>query len=187
MPTRAGCWLSIVLALWMCGCREANRAELERTRAELEKTRAELAQVQTRQAAIEKQAAAQSYLEELEKLDSLKTKGVLTQEEFDRRKTSILERQPVPQSEVPQARPVASGMDELAKQLRTLAALYSNSTINMQERDAKKTQLIARPLHMVDMKKDLETVHALYNESAITLQERDTLKQKLLDLDTGKK
>ena len=174
-----------MLALLICGCDGASRAELERTRAELELTRAELEKLHARLAANEQRAAAQTYLEELEKLDTLKTKGVLTQEEFDRLKSAILERQPVPTVEKPQA--PASGMDELAKQLRTLASLYTNSTINHQERDAKRTQLIARPLHMTDMKKDLEAVHALYNESAITLQERDTLKQKLLELDTGKK
>ena len=78
-------------------------------------------------------------------------------------------------------------MDDFAKQLRTLASLYTNRTINLQERDAQRTQRIARPLHMTDMKKDLEAVHALYNESAITRPERDTLKQKLLELDAGKK
>ena len=152
---------------------------------ELEKSRAEIAALQARMATISKDAESKSYLEELEKLDSLKTKGVLTQEEFDRRKQAILESQKL--SNVTKPEPPASGMDDLAKQLRTLAALYSNSTINMQERDAKKTQLIARPLHGTDMKKDLETVHALYNESAITMQERDKLKQKLLELDAGTK
>ena len=185
MPNRRGVWLPVVLVLLLCGCGGAGRAELERTRAELELTRAELDKLHARLAANEQQAAAQTYLQELEKLDSLKTKGVLTQEEFDRRKSAILERQPVPTVEKPQA--PASGMDELAKQLRTLASLYTNSTINLQERDAKRTQLIARPLHMTDLKKDLETVHALYNESAITLQERDTLKQKLLELDGAAK
>ena len=168
MPNRLGAWLPVMLALLLCGCGGAGRAELERTRAELELTRAELAKLHTRLAANEQRAAAQTYLEELEKLDSLKTKGVLTQEEFDRRKSAILERQPVPTVEKPQAPAPASGMDELAKQLRTLASLYGNSTINRQERDAKRTQLIARPLHMTDLKQDLETVHALYNESAIT-------------------
>ena len=182
MLNRLGAWLPVLLALLVCG--GVGRAELERTRAELEVTRAELDKLHSRLAASEQRAAAQTYLEELERLDSLKTKGVLTQEEFDRRKSAILERQPVPAVEKPQA--PASGMDELAKQHRTLASLYGNSTINLQERDAKRTQLIARPLHMTDLKKDLETVHALYNESAITLQERDTLKQKLLELDTGK-
>ena len=69
------------------------------------------------------------------------------------------------------------------KLCESLLRVRSRGTINLQERDAKRTQLIARPLHMTDMKQDLETVHALYNESAITQQERDTLKQKLLDLD----
>ena len=185
MQTRCGAWRPVVLALLVCGCDGASRVELEQTRAELEVTRAELDKLHARLAANEQQAAAQTYLQELEKLDSLKTKGVLTQEEFVRRKIAILERQPVPAVEKPQA--PASGMDELTKQLRTLASLYTNSTINLQERDAKKTQLIARPLHMTDLKHDLETVHALYNESAITLQERDTLKQKLLELEGAAK
>ncbi|MBC8115810.1 MAG: SHOCT domain-containing protein, partial [Candidatus Saccharimonas sp.] len=121
----------------------------------------------------------------LEKLDSLKSKGVLTPDEFDRRKQAILDRQQL--SIVVKPDPPPSGMDELARQLRTLASLYGNSTINLQERDAKKVQLIQRPLHVSDMKKDLETVHALYNESAITLPERDTLKQKLLELNSPAK
>ncbi len=185
MTTRVGQWLAPLLLLTMCGCDRANRTELERTRAELDKTRAELATLNARLAKLGQDVESKSYLEELEKLDSLKTKGVLTQEEFDRRKQAILDGQKL--STVIKPEPPASGMDELAGQLRTLAALYSNSTINQQERDAKKAQLIARPLHMTNMKKDLETVQALYSDSTITQQERDTLKQKLLELDTGTK
>jgi multidrug resistance efflux pump len=182
MSTRLPVWWMITAILVTGGCDRANRAELERTRAELDKTRAELSMLNARLAKLGQDVESKSYLEELEKLDSLKTKGVLTEEEFGRRKQAILESQKL--SIVIQPEPPASGMDELAGQLRTLASLYSNSTINQQERDAKKAQLIGRPLHMTNMKKDLETVQDLYNESAITQQERDTLKQKLLELDT---
>lgn len=179
-------WPSLVLGLFICGCGRSDRLELERTRAELEKTRVEMAALNSRVGKLDQDSATKGYLEELEKLDTLRTKGVLTQDEFDRRKQAILDGQKLAIVAKPE-RPAApsSGMDELAKQLRTLASLYANSTINMQERDAKKAQLIQRPLRTTDMKKDLETVQALYGESTITLQERDALKQKLLELNTG--
>ncbi len=183
MIARHCVWLSLVVVLSVSGCGNSDRRELERTRAELEKTRAELANLNSRVAKLDQDHAAQGYLEELEKLDTLKSNGVLTQDEFDRRKQAILDRQPL--SIVAKPEPPPSGMDDLAKQLRTLASLYSQSTINLQERDAKRTQLIQRPLHTADMKKDLETVQALYNESTITLSERDTLKKKLLELDSA--
>lgn len=185
MVVRLRVWPSLILALFVCGCGHSDRLELERTRAELEMTRAELVAQHARAAKLDQESTAKSYLEELETLDTLKTKGILSSEEFDAKKKAILEQQ-LPASTVKPEPPV-SGMDELAQQLRILASLYTNSTITLQERDAKKTQLIQRPLHVSDMKKDLETVLALYNESAITLQERDTLKQKLLELDTGPK
>lgn len=185
MPRLLHVWPSIVLMLFMCGCGLSDRQELERTRAELNKTHAELAALQDRVAKLDQDAAAKGYLDELEKLDTLTTKGVLTPEEFERQKRAILERQQ--SSVVAKPVPPASGMDELAKQIRDLQSLYSNNAINLPDRDAKKTQLIKRPLQSTDMKKDLETVQALYNESAITLPERDTLRQKLLELDTGTK
>lgn len=180
------CRLCLVAALLMvvCGCNQSERVELGRTRAELDKTRVELVQLQARLLEIEKQAAAHTYLEELEKLETLKTRGVLTQEEFDVRKRVILERQSV--SIVSRAEGPKTGMDELAKQLRTLASLYGNGTITMQERDAKRAQVIQRPLQAVELKKDLETVQSLYNDTSITMQDRDALKKKVLEFDTGK-
>src|SRR4029450_2853296 len=110
-----------------------------------------------------------SYLDELERLEALRTKGVLTAEEFETQKKAALA------SSKPAA---AMTVDELAGQFRTLRDLYNTSAINNVERDQKKQQLIDRP----DLKKDLETVQGLYNESVITNVEHTAIKKKLLEL-----
>lgn len=168
----------LILILLICGCSRGDRTDLEKTRAEMAKLRDENARLQA-QIAKSSDPTSTGYLEELEKLSSLLQKKVLTQEEFDRRKQAILEGQKLSPVGKQQA---VFGVDELASQLQTLHSLYSASTITLQERDAKKAQLISQPLQTSDLKKDLETVKTLYNASVITLQEQETLKQKVLGL-----
>ena len=165
-------WTSVVLAAAGAGCADPKRVELEQLKAELAEARAELKALKAEQ--------QQGYLDELERLDGLRTKGILTPEEFEAKKKAVLAARPP-------HRATASPMDELAKQLRTLQTLYSNNTITNLERDRKKSQLIAGPLSLTDLKKDLETVQVLYNENVITNLERDTLKKRLLEMEPAKK
>lgn len=74
----------------------------------------------------------------------------------------------------------------MAKQLRLLQTLYGNGTINNQDRDAKKRQLIDAPITTADLKKDLETIQALYGESVINNLERDALKKRVLNIEPAK-
>lgn len=172
--------LNVLLMLipLICGCGRSERTELEKTRAELMRLRDENTLLKA-QVVKSSDAVSTGYLEELERLASLMEKKVLTQEEFERRKQAILDGQKLAPVGKPQ---LASGVEELARQLQTLHSLYNASTITLQERDAKKAQLIGQPLEPSDLKKDLETVKALYNASVITLQEQETLKQKVLGL-----
>lgn len=168
----------LILIPLICGCGRGERTELEKARAELAKLRDENTQLRA-QAVKSGDAASTEYLEELEKLSSLMEKKVLTREEFDRRKQAILEGQKLSPAGKRQA---VSGVEELASQLQALHSLYNASTITLQERDAKKAQLISQPLQSTDLKKDLEAVKTLYNASVITLEEHETLKKKVLGL-----
>jgi hypothetical protein len=171
---RRGFFLCILAAMAPAclGCRDSEHADLEKVKAELAEARAELKVLKAEQ--------QQGYLDELERLAALRTKGVLTQEEFESKKKAALGGRP-------KQGPPPSPMDELAKQLRTTQMLFSNNTITNVERDNRKRQLIAGPLSLTDLKKDLETVQTLFGENVITNVERDTLKKRLLEMDSIKK
>jgi hypothetical protein len=166
------------LTLAALGCGAADREELAKVRAELQETRAQLAKLQAAQQAA-KEPRVPGYVEELERLEALRAKGVLTKEQFEAKKLAILGRPEV------EKRPV-SAMEALAKQLRTLQSLYSNNTINLPERDAKKAQIIQQPITLTDLQKDLEMVQKLYHDNVINLPERDNLKRRLLGTGSGK-
>src|SRR5262249_44684021 len=82
--------------------------------------------------------------------------------------------------------PVAShegqSMAELEQQLPTVHELWNRSTLTIDERNAKKAQLLGRPLSKIDLKADLERVQRLWNQSIISIDERDALKKKLLEI-----
>jgi multidrug resistance efflux pump len=172
------CSLLAGLTLTIVGCGAADREELARVRAELQQTQAELAKLQAAQP-IEKGPRVPGYVEELERLEALRAKGVLTKEEFEAKKRAVLERPAVEKQPV-------SAVQALDKQLRVLQSLYSNNTINLPERDAKKAQILRQPITLRDLQKDLETVQKLYSDNVINLPERDNLKQRLLGTGSGK-
>jgi hypothetical protein len=166
------------LALAVVGCGAADREELARVRAELQQAQAELAKLQAAQPT-EKGPRVPGYVEELERLEALRAKGVLTKVEFEAKKRAVLGRPDV------EKRP-ASGVEALDKQLRLLQSLYSSNTISMVERDAKKAQVLQQPVTLTDLKRDLEAVQKLFSDNMITITERDALKQRLLGIGTGK-
>jgi len=162
------------MSIAVVGCGQAERNEIEKLRRELEQTRAELvAQRNT--------ARASSYLDELERLEALREKNVLSQVEFNARKEAVMKSL----EHKPATAPAGSGntMTDVAEQLRNVNSLYQKSTINNLDRDKAKKNLIAKPLVVTNMAKDLELVAALYQESVINNLERDELKKKLLDSD----
>jgi hypothetical protein len=165
------CVSTIVVSACL-GCGASDRAELEKVKAELAEARAELKSL--------KSEKKQGYLDELERLEALRAKNVITQEEFETKKKAALST-----SSKPEQSP--SSMDELAKQFRTIQTLWNNNTITAPERDQKKLQLINGPIVLEDLKKDLETVQKLWNENVITATERDALKKRLLEMEPMRK
>jgi hypothetical protein len=162
------------------------QAELATARSQLKTAEEEIAALKARPKPVEAPAAAapakaMSDLEELERLDALRTKGVLTAEEFETRKKAVL--YPAPKPIAPAK--VGFTVQELADQFRTLQGLYNLSTINAEERDQKMQRLIDGPLAAGDLKTDLETVQGLYNLSVITAPARDALKKKILERDSN--
>jgi hypothetical protein len=118
-----------------------------------------------------------SYLDELERLEVLKTKGAITQQEFDAKKQQLLAAAPPPV-------PSKSGdIDELDKLLRDVYALYNKSTITGVEYQSKKQQYLQRPITVTNLTKDLEKVQKLYDENILVGTEYQTLKQKVLAAD----
>src|SRR5262249_28088696 len=130
--------LLVGLTLAAAGCGAADREELAKARAELQEARAELAKLQAAPPA-EQGRRVPGYVEELERLEALRAKGVLTKEEFEAKKRAVLGR-----TEAEKRPP--SGMEALEKQLRQLHSLYQNGTINFAEHDAKKAQMLRQPL-----------------------------------------
>jgi DNA repair exonuclease SbcCD ATPase subunit len=152
------------------------RAELAKTRAELRELRADLAKLrQALKAVVEKVQGprALNYLEELEKLEALRLKGVVNALDFKRLRVDILARHEKPQ------RPL-SPMADLDRQLRDLGDLLAKGRINLAERDRKRAELVQRPLTVADLKTDLEMVRRLHDDGIITITQRDTLKRALL-------
>jgi hypothetical protein len=180
--TRMG-WLAL-LTLAAAGCGEVQRAELEKTRAELAEARAELAAAQAELETAKTKAHA-SYLDELERLEALRKKGVLTQEEFEAKKKAALAA-PVPAPAAP-ARPRSGAwtVDELAKEFRLLRSLFNNGTINSADLDRKKSSLVQKPIVLTDLKKDLETLQGLFNDGTINAAELSTLKTKILEIESA--
>lgn len=174
MVRRSLIGLSFVLLL-CAGCGHSNAA-LAKTKAELAKAQADLKEVQEELQALKKQSSVKSvtYIEELERLDALRTKGVLTPAEFDAKKESLLKSST-------KATPSAITVAELVQQLRTLHELYNNSTITNVERDSGMQKLIERPLVSRDLKADLEAIKALYNTSVINNVVRDAINKRILE------
>lgn len=74
-------------------------------------------------------------------------------------------------------------MADLERGLRLVQDLCQKDLINIQDRDAKKRQLIARPLMKVDIKPDLEKVKSLWDHRIISGEENDLLKKRVLNID----
>lgn len=171
MQRRMVLGLAAVAVMGLLGCNDS-RSELARMQAELKKTRAEFETLKAQR--------ANTYLDELERLEALRAKGVLTEEEFAAKKAATLQGNSKP----PGASPT---VQELAKQFRDLQGLYNAGAITSADREQKKRQLIAGPLAPIgpgDLKSDLELVQTLYNESTINNAERDALKKRILALDS---
>ena len=192
---RCFCWgLALMVSAMLVGCGSANReaamrAEAQKNLADAKQTADELkAEIAKLRAELHSQPAKRSvgYLEELDRLDALKTKGALSEAEFESKKRELLALPPSAASPPSSITPGALQMPELAKQLRVLLELYQNNTINSIEREEKKRQLISKPLILLDLKSDLELVAALYNESVINNIEREELKKKLLQESAGR-
>ena len=81
MSKRPFIHLSSLLLLAGAGCGASDRAELEKAKAELAKSQAELTALKAQPA-----LSKPGYLDELERLDALKQKGAITQEEFNAKK-----------------------------------------------------------------------------------------------------
>jgi Short C-terminal domain len=124
-----------------------------------------------------------SYLDELERLETLKTKGAITQQEFDAKKQQLLAAVPPPSASK------GSDMDELDKLLRNAHALFNSSVITPSEYQTKKQQYLQRKVTVGNLTKDLEKAQQLFNESILTPTEYQTLKQQILagDPALGKK
>jgi len=163
--------VSMVVLAAGTGCGDASRAELEKVKAELAEAKAKLKSLPAEK--------TPGYLDELERLEALRAKGVLTQEEFETKKKATLGTSPRPEQPL-------SSMDELSKQLRIVHGLYDKGIITNLEKDQKKGKLIAGPLSLLDLKKDLETVQGLYTDGVVTNLERDALKKQLLEMEPTK-
>jgi hypothetical protein len=126
------------------------------------------------------EARKTSYLEELERLETLRSKGALTQQEFDAKKQQLLAA-PAPGK--------GGDVDELDKLLRDVQALYNRNTITLPDYNAKKQQYLQRKITVVNLTKDLQKGEKLYNDNILTLPEWQALKQQLLAADPalGKK
>jgi hypothetical protein len=174
--------LSMLLALTSAGCGADSRAEIDKLKSQLAEARAELTALQTQ--------AKQGYLEELERLDALRSKGSLTQEEFEARKKVVLQEEAEAKKKAaqpPADKPRPNSIEDLAKQLRMLQALSTSFTISQGDWQKKKALILQNTLGVNDLKKDLELVQALQNEFTITQAESDLLKKRLLGIDQAKK
>jgi hypothetical protein len=194
---------SLILVVTCLGCR-ARVSNVDKAQAETKQLKAELAQLQEeikglksaaeRSAAAAKSAAAKStpttaekpakkagVADELERLDALRSKGILTPEEFAALKQAALNGPPPPTtSSVP-------SMKDINEQLRVIYGLYQNSKITNVERDQKKQQILDKPLRLENLKEDLELAHNLYQNSIITNVDLDLLKKKLLEAEPAQK
>jgi hypothetical protein len=157
------------------GCGAVDQAELARTKAELEEARAE---IRALKAAMQEKPAKSGYLDELERLEALRSKGALTPEEFQAKKKAVLDKKAEP-------KPVASPFDDLDKELRVLHGLFNNGIINNLEWAAKKQQLLKKPLSTTNLAKDLEKGKGLFDNGIINNLEWDALKKRLLALDSS--
>jgi hypothetical protein len=171
-----------LLTLAVIGCDGGSRAEVARLKAESEATRTELAMVRAELEATK--AAKPTYLDELERLETLRSKGALTDSEFEAKKQTLLKvpattKGPIVVENAPPGLTVA----EIAAQFKTLQELFQTNTLSIQEHNSKKSQLISKPIVLVDLKADLELVQKLFNDATITLQEYNQLKQKILEID----
>ena len=172
--------ISVSLSL-VTGCGSSQRVEIQRLQAELVKTQAELAAARVVMEST--RSAVPRYLEELERLDVLRTKSAITTEEFEAKKRELLGAASASKSET-SAAPVS--MTELAQQLRTLGTLYNTSAITQSEHQSKKTILLRQRVSPIDLKVDVETARTLYSQSIINQQEYEVLKRNLLELDAAK-
>jgi hypothetical protein len=159
------------------GCGAVDQAELARTKAELEEARA---QIRTLKADMEKMPAKSGYLDELERLEALRSKGVLTPDEFQAKKKAALEKTEGPKEKAEGPKQTASAYDDLDKQLRIHYGLFEKGTINNLEWNAKKQQLLKKPLSSNDPPKDLEKGKALFESGIINNLEWNDLKTRLL-------
>lgn len=177
--TRFAGYIMLIVAVALIGCDGSSRVEVARMRAELDATRVELAKVRAELNA----SAAESprYLDELERLDSLRSKGALSEEEFEAKKRTLLNTPTIPKPADPVA---ALSIKEVSAELRTLQSLFQNSTITSQEHSNRKARLLAKPMRLTNLKADLEEIQKLFNETAITNQEQAQLKQTILMLDS---
>jgi multidrug resistance efflux pump len=176
-------YVLVAVALTCAGCGPSDRGEIQSMKAELAEARSELKALkearQTTKDGPPPKAGQEGVLGELERLEALRAKGALTQQEFEAAKKKVLEAKERPA-------PTVRTMEELDKELRTLHGLWNNSTINQQDFQAKKQQLVKGPLRVTDLKADLERVQSLWNTSVITQEESSALKQRLLDIGPGK-
>ena len=173
---------AIILVVGIAGCGGSASMENARLRAELEATQARMLKVVAEAEAAK--AKTPAYLDELERLDALRSKGALTNEEFETKKQSLLSTSAPAKPTVPAVeKPLPLTVKEIAAQLRTLQSLAQSNTLTIQEHNSKKTQLIAKPLRLEDFKADLEQVQQLFSESVISIQEYNQLKQKVLEID----
>ena len=172
--------ISLLLSL-VFGCGSSQRVEIQRLQAELAKTQAEL--TAARVALDTTRSGVPRYLEELERLDVLRTKSAITSEEFEAKKRELLGAAAASKSETTAA-PVS--MNELAGQLRTLGTLFNTSAITQTEHQSKKAILLRQRVSPIDLKVDLEMARTLFNQSVIIQQEYELLKRNLLELDAAK-
>jgi hypothetical protein len=70
----------------------------------------------------------------------------------------------------------------LANQLRDLADLHKRSLLTGDEYEAKKAQLLEKPLRSSDLKSELEFVSDLQRRNVITSDEFQTIKKKILQI-----
>ncbi len=129
------------------------------------------------------EARRTSYLDELERLETLKAKGALTPQEFDAKKQQLLAAAPAP------APSKGGDVDELDKLLRDLNGLFNKNVINGSEYNTKKQQYLQRKITVTNLTRDLEKIQKLFNEGILNGSEYNALKQQVLAADSalGKK
>ncbi len=178
--------LGVVLLLCAAGC-PAERAETEKLRAELAEARAEIKSLRDQQPAY--QRGVDTLVDQLERLEALKRKGALTEEEFLAQKRTLLAT-PAPRP-APAPAPQVKGpppLKELDRQLRELNGLWNKSAINGTEYADAKANILKLQFRVESLSGDLDKVYTLWNQSILNSNEYAGLKQRVLQqLPTGRR